>query len=117
MKKEKISYNDSLNFVLTKRSVYPNWSFIDQLKEYEINLELYEDQQEINDTLARNYEIDIADDELDGGNFFSKLHKLELEELDQQMRMDLNANDLMVPNKRVLSQKEKDQKILEEQLK
>jgi len=40
-----------------------------------------------------------------------------LEELDQQMRMDLNANDLMVPNKRVLSQKEKDQKVLEDQLK
>jgi len=30
--------------------------------------DMMEDQQEINDTLARNYEIDVDDDVLDGGN-------------------------------------------------
>jgi len=103
--------NDQQKSMMKEMNVDTVGDMMDEMRD------MMEDQQEINDTLARNYEIDIADDELDGGNFFSKLHKLELEELDQQMRMDLNANDLMVPNKRVLSQKEKDQKILEEQLK
>jgi len=40
-----------------------------------------------------------------------------LEELDHQLRLELDANSLCAPNKRVLSKKEEDEKALEEMLK
>jgi hypothetical protein len=42
---------------------------------------------------------------------------VELDELDYQMKVELNAKDLTVPNKRVVTQKENDEKELEDMLK
>jgi len=69
--------------------------------------EMQEDQAEINEAFSRNYEIDVGDEELDA----------ELDQLDYEMRVELDAKDLTVPNKKVFSQKEKDEKELEEMMK
>jgi hypothetical protein len=45
------------------------------------------------------------------------INKLELDELDYQLRLELDAKDLTIPNKRVLSKKESDLKDLEYLLK
>jgi len=42
---------------------------------------------------------------------------IELDELDHQLRIDLDANTLCAPNKRILSKKEEDEKELENMLK
>ena len=42
---------------------------------------------------------------------------LELDEIDYQMRVELDAKALTVPNKRVLTKKEQDEKELESMLK
>jgi len=67
-----------------------------------------DDQKEISEALTRNYEIDVNDEELDQ----------ELDEIDAQMRMEFDAKDLCVPGavgkQKVVSQKEKDEKVKEE---
>ena len=71
--------------------------------------DVQDDQKEISEALTRNYEIDVNDEELDQ----------ELDELDSEMRMEFDAKDLCVPNsnvKKVVSQKEKDEKELENML-
>jgi hypothetical protein len=42
---------------------------------------------------------------------------LELDELDYQMRVDLDSNDLKVPGRKVISKEEKDEKELNDLLK
>ena len=70
--------------------------------------DVMDDQKEISEAMSRNYEIDVNDEELDQ----------ELDELDSQMRMEFDAKDLCVPNnKKAVSQKEIDEKKLEESLK
>lgn len=65
--------------------------------------EIQDDQAELNDAFNRNYDVDVADEELDA----------ELDELDYAMKIELDASDLTVPNKRIISQKEHDEKELE----
>lgn len=44
-------------------------------------------------------------------------NKLELDELDHQLRMELDASSLCAPNKRIMTKKEEDEKELESMLK
>jgi hypothetical protein len=72
--------------------------------------DVMDDQKDISEALQRNYEIEIDDEELDQ----------ELDELDAQMRMEFDAKDLCVPSgnkQKVVSQKEKDERELENILK
>jgi len=70
-----------------------------------------DDQKEISEALQRNYDIDVDDAELDE----------ELDEIDAQMRMEFDAKDLCVPGGKqkqpAISQKEHDEKALENMLK
>lgn len=77
--------------------------------------DIQDDQAEINEAFTRNYEIDVGDEELDAGIIYY-LFILELDELDYQMKIELDAKDLTVPNKRIISQKEHDEKELEHML-
>jgi hypothetical protein len=77
--------------------------------------DIQEDQEEISDAMARNYDVDVCDSELDAG--INRFNLLELDELDYQMKYEFNPQDLTVPNKRVLSQKETDERELEDMLK
>ncbi len=81
---------------------------IDQIQDLMDDMrDLQEDQEEINEAFTRNYEVDVEDGELDA----------ELDELDYQMRFELDTKDLTVPNKRVATKKEADEKELEDMLK
>lgn len=77
--------------------------------------DMQEDQNDINEAFSRNYEIDVGDDELDAGNSLYLI--LELDELDHQMRVELDGNELSVPNKRVVTKRENDEKELEDMMK
>lgn len=76
-----------------------------------------EDQEELNEAMARNYDVEVDDEELDAGNNIIFIKYKELDELDHQMRIDLDVNTLCAPNKRILSKKEEDEKELENMLK
>lgn len=68
--------------------------------------DIMDDQAEISEALQRNYDIDVGDEELDQ----------ELDELDRQMMVDMDAKELCVPNKRVMTKREQDEKDLESML-
>ncbi len=78
--------------------------------------ELQDDQNEINEAFQRNYEIDVGDEELDAGKFIY-LFILELDELDYNMKAELDTNDLKVPGKRVVTKEENDERELNDLLK
>ena len=70
--------------------------------------------EEFSEAIQRNYEIDIDDEELNQGiNKFI----LELDEIDREMKIELDTKALTVPNKRLISKKEQDEKELEEIIK
>ncbi len=76
--------------------------------------EIQEDQNELNEAFTRNYEVDIGDEELDAGKLIFFYLILELDELDYQMKVELDSNELSVPKNRIVSKKEKDEKELNE---
>lgn len=61
-------------------------------------------QEEFSDAIQKNYEIEVDEADLDE----------ELEQLDYEMRVQLDAKELTVPSKKVLSKKEADEKELED---
>lgn len=61
-------------------------------------------QEEFSDAIQRNYDVDVDEAELDD----------ELEQLDYEMKIELDNDKLNVPNKKVMSKKEMDEKNLEE---
>jgi spermidine/putrescine-binding protein len=61
-------------------------------------------QNEFSEAFQRNYDVEIEDEELDA----------ELDQLDYESKIELSGKELCVPNKRILSQKENDEKELEE---
>ncbi len=68
---------------------------------------MQEDMNEINEIFQESYKIDVDDTELDA----------ELDELDfENQDKNFNMENLMAPNKKVLSKKEQDEKKLEEEL-
>ena len=69
--------------------------------------ELKEQQQEMNEEFQRNYDVDVGDEELDA----------ELEEIDFQMRVDMDNDGLKAPNEQVRDMKNYDELALEEALK
>lgn len=72
--------------------------------------DVMDDHKEISEALTRNYEVEVNDEELDQ----------ELEDLDAQMRLEFDAKDLCVPagkQQKSVTQKEKDEKELENMLK
>jgi RAB protein geranylgeranyltransferase component A len=70
--------------------------------------EMNEMQKEMSEAFSRNYDIDVTDADLDA----------ELDEIDYQNQVDLNANELTAPNKKViLSKKEEDEMELENMMK
>lgn len=77
------------------------YDLMDQMREVK------EDQDEINDAFTRNYDVEVEDEELDA----------ELDELDHEMRVELDGRELTVPNKRIMSKKEMDEKELEDVMK
>ena len=69
--------------------------------------EMQDDMNEINEIFQESYKIDVDDTELDA----------ELDELDfENQDKNFNMENLMAPNKKVLSKKEQDEKKLEEEL-
>ena len=76
--------------------------------------DIQDDQAEIMEAFTRNYDVDVEDSELDAGKYDIIL---ELDQLDYEMKVELDAKDLTVPNKRVLTKKENDELELEEMLK
>lgn len=61
-------------------------------------------QEEFSDAIQKNYEVEVDEADLDE----------ELEQLDYEMRVQLDAKELTVPSKKVLSKKEADEKELED---
>jgi len=93
--------NDVQKTMMKDMKVDDVYDLMDEMRDVQ------EDQQEFQEALQRNYEIDVGDDELDA----------ELDELDYQMQIELDAKDLTVPNRRIESKKEKDEKELEKMMK
>lgn len=71
--------------------------------------EIREEQQELNEEFQRNYDVDVGDEELDA----------ELDDLDYQMRLEMDNDGLKAPNDLVGGQqvKNSDEAELEEALK
>ena len=69
--------------------------------------ELKEQQQEMNEEFQRNYDVDVGDEELDA----------ELEDIDFQMRVDMDNDGLTAPNEQVGQVQNYDELALEEALK
>jgi hypothetical protein len=61
-------------------------------------------QEEFSDAIQKNYEVEVDEADLDE----------ELEQLDYDMRVQLDAKELTVPSKKVLTKKEVDEKDLED---
>ena len=71
--------------------------------------EIREEQQDLNEEFQRNYDVDVGDEELDA----------ELDDLDYQMRMDMDNDGLKAPNEQVGGEqiKNSDEAELEDALK
>lgn len=79
---------------------------IDEIQEAKIA------HEEFQDAIQKNYDVEVNEDELDQGMYFYL--NLELEQLDYDMRVELNSKELNVPDKKIPTKKEKDEKDLEE---
>lgn len=71
--------------------------------------EIREEQQDLNEEFQRNYDVDVGDEELDA----------ELDDLDYQMRLEMDNDGLKAPNEQVGGKqiKNSDEAELEEALK
>ncbi len=69
--------------------------------------DIQDQQEEMNEAMSTNYEVEVGDDELDA----------ELDELDYQMRDEMNTKEMNVPDRHVLSKKDADEKELNDLLK
>jgi hypothetical protein len=90
--------NDMQKQLMSEMNVDTIDDMVDEMREMKF---MHEEFQE---AMNRNYEIDVDDSELDD----------ELEQLDYEMKIDLDAKQLCVPNKRIVSQKEQDERELED---
>ncbi len=79
---------------------------IDEIQETKIA------QEEFSDAIQKNYEVEVDEADLDEGKEFYLF--LELEQLDYDMRVQMDAKELSVPSKQIQSKKEKDEKDLED---